>query len=94
MKRVVFFCFLGLAGCATNAEHLEDEPLAYRKGYRHGCGSGYVSAGASSYSFAKDVRRYAHNDSYDRGWDDGFDDCKGKYEAAINESEDDLFAPY
>ena len=56
----------------------EHQPVGYRFGYKEGCDSGYVSAGYSRYTFQKDVDRYAVDDIYKHGWDDGFKACNRK----------------
>jgi hypothetical protein len=68
-------------GCTTAPTDAPPGPPSYRAGFSPGCDSGYVAAGHPYYRFNKDVTRYAGDSLYKQGWDDGFAQCKGRYEA-------------
>jgi hypothetical protein len=79
----------GLAGYATDTISMEDQTLVYRQAYRHGCSSGYASAGRLTIGFAKDVQRYTNMPLYKQGWIDGFNVYESRYEESIDESTED-----
>lgn len=74
-----------MTGCASLQEMdmtgVRDQPSGYQDGYRGGCNSGYVAAGHPYYRFTKDAGRFASDDMYRQGWQDGFATCKGKYDS-------------
>lgn len=51
------------------------QPVAYKVGFMGGCDSGYLSAGYTSYLFKKDTDRFATDEVYQQGWNDGFSRC-------------------
>ncbi len=80
---VLFFAFM--IGCYTSTSAWqvdrivgEGQPQAYKDGYRQGCDSGHVQAGADFYRFSKNVHRYSNNDFYRQGWDDGSMACRSQ----------------
>jgi hypothetical protein len=83
-RTLVLTVVVALAGCATGAHdnpQTAGQPAAYREGYAAGCDSGYVAAGHPYYQFRKDVSRFASDQLYGQGWNDGFAVCKGSYES-------------
>jgi hypothetical protein len=75
-----------LSSCATSMLEVDrdvgsGQPPEYKIGYQNGCDSGVAAADNPYYRFKKDVYRYKSDDLYKQGWDDGFNVCKGKYEA-------------
>jgi len=85
-----------LSGCvASQADSARDRliqrgySVAYADGFSHGIQSGKAAAGNPYASFAKDPRRYREEDDYKQGYDDGFAQGKGEYEA-IKRSVDSL----
>lgn len=84
----LFAASLVLSGCvASQAESARDRLIqrgysaAYADGFSHGIQSGKAAAGNPYASFAKDPRRYREEDDYKQGYDDGFAQGKGEYEA-------------
>lgn len=84
-KLIIIFVLLILVGCATTSTEVNryaaGQPFEYKEGFQAGCNSGYVAAGHPYYKFNKNVKRYNVDDLYRTGWDDGFNVCKGKYNA-------------
>lgn len=72
-----------LSGCAAPQANVNNsqQPAPYRHGYAEGCSSGQSAAGNPWKKFAKDVSEYQEAGLYKQGWDDGFNVCKGQYEA-------------
>jgi hypothetical protein len=57
--------------------HSKDASL-FQRGYQEGCNSGYVADGKEgAYRYKKDYKLYDSNTQYRKGWDAGFNDCKG-----------------
>lgn len=78
--------FIALTGCATKSKTdrmLEAQPPAYADGYLAGCESGKSAAGSIYHSVKKDAQRAADDKLYATGWNDGFAQCKGSYEANV-----------
>jgi hypothetical protein len=71
------------AGCANQSDMrmTEGQPPEYATGFRSGCDSGYAAAGHPYYRPSKDVQRMETDKTYATGWNDGFVQCKGSYEA-------------
>lgn len=59
--------------------HPPDGPPAFQSGWQHGCRSGFVDAGKLYFGATRNAAWYAENADYKRGWDGGFDACKGRY---------------
>lgn len=85
-----------LSGCvASQAESARDRLIqrgysaAYADGFSHGIQSGKAAAGNPYASMQKDPKRYREEDDYKQGYDDGFAQGKGEYEA-IKRSVDSL----
>lgn len=83
---LVLIVIFWLTSCAVSMERVnrevgEHQPISYREGYMQGCSSGYVAAGHPYYRFEKDVERHLNDKLYRAGWNDGFQVCKGKYDA-------------
>lgn len=77
---------IALAGCAMKSKTdrmLESQPPAYADGYIVGCESGKAAAGSIYHSMKKDAQRAADDKLYAIGWNDGFAQCKGNYEANV-----------
>jgi hypothetical protein len=55
--------------------------VAYADGFSDGWGSGQQAGGNPYAPFTKDVPRYLHDTEYKTGWDDGFQNGKGRYES-------------
>lgn len=77
---------LAFTGCSTKLGSNEmrmtqGQPPEYADGFKNGCDSGYVAAGHPYYRASKDVRRMIDDKFYGMGWNDGFTQCKGSYEA-------------
>jgi hypothetical protein len=85
MRYAIALTLLLLAGCATSQADLDrqlaGQPTAYRDGFAAGCDSGYVAAGHPYYQFKKNTGRFESDRLYSGGWSDGFQTCKGQYEA-------------
>ena len=76
-----------LCGCQMGAQMAEadtrGQPPAYRLGYENGCDSGNAAAGQIlTGKHVKDVQKYANDNFYKQGYDDGFAKCKGSTDAA------------
>ena len=89
LKIFIILLIVMIMGCATSMQEVNStvgagQPLEYNIGYMDGCDSGNMAAGHPYYRFYKDVSRYKKDDNYKIGWDDGFNVCKGKYEAVKN----------
>lgn len=73
----------GCAGGMWRGEWTENQclqsgqPTEYCVGMRQGCASGYKAGGNIYALHTKDVMRYAQDDLYHQGWDDGFAQCYG-----------------
>lgn len=72
---------LALAACQTSVANVPAGPPGYRQGFAEGCDSGYVAAGHPYYQFKKNPTRYAQDNMYSQGWNDGFATCKGQYDS-------------
>lgn len=75
-------------GCvASQAEATRDRLIqrgysaAYADGFSHGLQSGKAAAGNPYASMQKDPRRYRDENQYKQGYDDGFAQGKGEYDA-------------
>ena len=75
---------VAISGCATKVSETPAGPPGYQEGFAAGCDSGYVAAGHPYYRFRKDPSRFAADEMYRQGWNDGFATCKGKYDAIGN----------
>ncbi len=71
---------VSLAACSTG-ENVPQGPPAWREGFSAGCNSGYVAAGHPYYQYTKDVNRAQSDQTYNMGWQDGFNKCKGAYDS-------------
>jgi hypothetical protein len=69
---------LALGACGSVEETLIEQglPPAYAAGYADGCASGTEAAGGLFAEARKDASRYAADDQYTRGWDEGFEECR------------------
>lgn len=74
---------LAAAACSTSQGNIPAGPPAWRSGYADGCNSGYVAAGHPYYQYTKDVTRAQSDQTYNMGWQDGFNACKGSYDSTI-----------
>lgn len=72
-----------VAACATSQSRVPPGPPAWQSGYADGCNSGYVAAGHPYYRYTKDVARAQTDQTYNMGWQDGFNACKGSYDSTI-----------
>jgi len=88
MKRITMtICLLIIltAGCPPSINKAQwisaGYDPAYVDGYKDGQYSGYVAAGHPYSRFQKDTHRYANDNQYRQGWDDGFAVAKGSYES-------------
>jgi hypothetical protein len=75
-----------MAACVTTPQQTErmvgaNQPTEYKEGFKDGCDSGYSAAGHVYYRFTKNVSRYALDELYKQGWDDGCMTCKGQYQS-------------
>ena len=76
-----------LCGCQMGAQQADayarDQPPAYKLAFANGCDSGNAAAGQLlTGKHVKDVQRYATDNIYKQGWDDGFAKCKGATDAS------------
>lgn len=85
---IVSLAAVTLSGCvASQAEATRDRliqrgySVAYADGFSHGLQSGKSAAGNPYASFEKDPKRYREDNDYKQGYDDGFAQGKGEYEA-------------
>lgn len=74
------------SGCATtygDADRLTGggQSGSFNHGFANGCDSGYSASGHPWYQFKKDTSEYVSNNQYKIGWDDGYNHCKGSYDA-------------
>lgn len=84
----LFAASLVFSGCvASQAESARDRliqrgySVAYADGFSHGLQSGKAAAGHPYASLEKDPKRYRDDNDYKQGYDDGFAQGKGEYEA-------------
>ena len=89
-KYLITVLLLIAVGCASQnlarkREKLAEQGLSndYIDGYVDGCSSGYMRAGDRFYDFSRDMPRYQADQSYSKGWDEGFDACKSHYESLM-----------
>jgi uncharacterized protein YceK len=81
-------CLLLLSGCVSPMQRTEsivgkNQPLAYKKGFSHGCTSGEKAAGYSLGRYQKAVQEYANDQLYRTGWDDGYTHCMEEHKAFL-----------
>ena len=69
--------------CATEDEQLLERgfPPAYASGYGDGCESGHKAGGDPFSNLRKDPTRFAGDNLYQQGWEDGFNTCEGEERA-------------
>lgn len=79
----LFILTLGLTGCVSQREKMikEGYPPAYADGYQDGCSSGNNAGGSLFYVFKKNIKSYSNDINYQKGWDDGFRQCKARQKA-------------
>lgn len=71
-----------LAGCASvDLAPPPGQPKEFQGGWQAGCASGFAAAGNPYYQFARDLGAYDGQALYRQGWDAGFAQCRGQYEA-------------
>jgi hypothetical protein len=76
---------LAVAACGSVRETAIERgfPPAYADGYADGCASGKQAAGGLFADARKDASRYAADDQYAAGWNDGFEQCRRDMAAMV-----------
>ncbi|NIA72438.1 hypothetical protein HBA54_28005 [Pelagibius litoralis] len=82
------------AACTTEEQDLLDRgfPPAYAQGYGEGCESGHKAGGDGFSQLRKNPQRFAADNLYKQGWEDGFATCKGEETARQQEMQSILAA--
>lgn len=88
IKLIPIIALLFLAGCvgtqtdAARARLIQQGYSAsYADGFAHGLSSGQSAAGNPYAAFRKDPARFNDEPDYKQGYDDGFAQGKGRYDA-------------
>ena len=87
-KLFIVILALSITACATQQvkwqrKNMENEgfPPEYIDGYIDGCNSGQKEAGYRYSSFKRDLKRFRSDKLYSKGWNEGHERCKMKYES-------------
>ena len=68
-------------GCvATQIEPAPEGSKEFQKGYTDGCKTGLLCSGDIHKKWTRDKKRYATDEEYKRGWEEGFFKCIGEVE--------------
>ena len=99
MKILNVFCssvllvsaLFALSGCVGAQMEMQRDsllkrgyPPEYADGFGDGYGSGLSAAGNPYAQTTKNINRYLEDQKYKMGWDDGFSNGKGGYDAITN----------